>query len=457
MIKYMKKLKNHRIISNHRIIRGAIKAPPSKSMMVRAVFAAMLSKGASVIANPSYCDDAMAAIEIARNFGCEIHQSPGKLEIISGQIELPKEINCNESALCLNLISMISSIISSIISSTISSLLDKSSFDKSSFDKSSYDKSVRISGEKTLLGRGFAHIAELINSLGGLCSTNNGRLPFDISGTINGGRIELGDSNSSQHISGLLFALPLAKIDSKIIVENVKSRRYIDLTLEVLGKFGIDIDASRHNEFNIRGGQCYQPCRLEIDGDWSGAAFMLVAGGIGGRIEVSGLDVNSNQPDRAVLEALELAGANISLINNSVIIEKNELNAFEFDASDCPDLFPPLAVLAIHCNGTSKISGIGRLANKESDRAAVLVSEFNAIGVDISIKNDVMIINGGRIGGGGFDSHGDHRIAMAGAIAGLNARAPVVIESPECVAKSYPEFFADLGSISVRNQKSDKT
>ncbi len=447
----MKKLKNHRIISNHRLIGGTIKAPPSKSMMVRAVFAAMLSKGTSIIANPSYCDDAMAAIEIARQFGCEIHQSPVELEIISGRILLPKEINCNESALCLNLISMISS----IISPTISSLYDNSLYDNSLYDNLSFDNSIRISGEKTLLGRRFAHIAELINSLGGRCSTNNGRLPFDISGTINGGRIELGGSNSSQHISGLLFALPLAKTDSKVIVENVKSRRYIDLTLEVLGKFGIDIDANRHDEFIISGGQHYKPCRLEIDGDWSGAAFMLVAGGIGGRIEVSGLDVNSNQPDRAVLKALELAGANISLINNSVIIEKNELNAFEFDASDCPDLFPPLAVLAIHCNGTSKISGIGRLANKESDRAAVLVSEFNAIGADISINNDVMIINGGRIGGGGFNSHGDHRIAMAGAVAGLNAVSPVVIENPECVAKSYPEFFADLGSISVQDKESD--
>ncbi len=432
--RFMKRTTNSDIIEIGRSsISGAIEAPPSKSMMVRAVFAAMLSKGKTTICRPSYCDDAMAAIDIARQFGCGIEISTGKMEITSGAIALPKEINCKESALCLSLISMIAPMIPSASANPI-----------------------RIGGERTLLRRRFTHITELINSLGGKCTSNNGRLPFQIAGPIDGGIIELSDSNSSQHISGLMYALALANTDSKVLAANLKSRQYVGLTIELLSKFGIDIREINDSEFYIGGGQAFRPCRLEIGGDWSGAAFMLVAGGIGGSVSVAGLDVNSNQPDRAILKALAQAGASVLHKHGLVTVERNELNAFDFDAGDCPDLFPPLAALAVYCNGISAIRGVGRLANKESDRGAVLVDEFNAIGAEISIKDDMMNIRGGHIAGGIFNSHGDHRIAMAGAIAGLKAAGPVEIVSPGCVAKSYPEFFAGLDSISVRNDEFNK-
>jgi 3-phosphoshikimate 1-carboxyvinyltransferase len=186
-----------------------------------------------------------------------------------------------------------------------------------------------------------------------------------------------------------------------------------------------------------------------VEGDWSGAAFLLVAGAIAGRVRVENLKPMSKQADRAILEVLFNVGAKVSIFDKAIEVRKHELNAFHFDATHCPDLFPPLVALASHCKGESRILGVSRLRLKESDRAVTLQQEFSKLGVDITIEGELMRIKGGEVKGGGVQSHGDHRIAMACAIASLASAGDIEIENAEAVDKSYPKFFEDLNAVCI--------
>ena len=220
------------------------------------------------------------------------------------------------------------------------------------------------------------------------------------------------------------------------------------LTISLLDRFGIAIEADPgFTRFRIKGGQSYRSGEYRVEGDWSGAAFILVAAAVGGEATVEGLSPNSLQADRRVLEALRAAGAELILAEDAVTVRCGDLRAFEFDATECPDLFPPLAALGLHCAGTSRIFGAGRLKHKESDRAAALVEELSGLGAAIAVRGDVLEIAPSRVRGGTLDARNDHRIAMAGALAGLASGAGVRVEGAECVAKSYPRFFEDLESL----------
>ena len=243
-------------------------------------------------------------------------------------------------------------------------------------------------------------------------------------------------SESSQFLTGLLIALPLCEKDSVVTVKNLKSRPYVDMTLGIARKFGARITET-NGAFAINGNQKYSALNCDIEGDWSGAAFMLVANEIAGKgkVRVNGLDKNPAQADKEILTALERCGT--------------KLSSFEFDATNCPDLFPPLVALACNCNGTSRIIGVDRLRHKESDRATVLVEEFEKLGAKLRINGNALEIIGTKLKGGTVNSHGDHRIAMACAIAALNATSGVTIQNAEFVSKSYSEFFTDLRSLGV--------
>jgi 3-phosphoshikimate 1-carboxyvinyltransferase len=184
-----------------------------------------------------------------------------------------------------------------------------------------------------------------------------------------------------------------------------------------------------------------------VEGDWSGAAFLLVAAAVGGDLTLKGLDVRSPQPDRKILEVLEDCGAHVRVTPDAVRVQKKELLPFDFDATDSPDLVPPLSVLACSCRGKSSLRGVDRLQFKESDRISALRKELSRMGIALSITDGNMEIQGGNIHGGVAQSHKDHRIAMAMAILAINAKQPITIEGAECVNKSYPDFFKDLASI----------
>jgi 3-phosphoshikimate 1-carboxyvinyltransferase len=446
-------------------IDGEINAPASKSAMIRAVAAALLAKGTSEIVNPSFCTDGLTALDIADTLGAEINYHAasrgaskarqeyamnhpttsyranrgaltrgaiyrGERNItIKGNEGLKEKsiksnfIDCGESGLCMRMFA------------SIASLLEE-------------ETTLEASG--SLLGRP-VKMVEALRALGVTCRTEEGFPPIKVKGNITAGSIEINGAESSQFLTGLLMTLPLCSGDSRIKVIGLKSKPYVELTIDIMDRFGVTVLHDKDlREFYIQGGQQYKPCACIIEGDWSGAAFFLVAGALAGSIKVKGLDPISYQADAAVIRALNHAGARVEANDDYILVAKDRLNAFEFDARDCPDLFPPLVALGAGCLGKSIIYGVERLKHKESDRALALVEEFSKLGIEIRVFEDRMEVNGGTAWGGIVDSHNDHRIAMACAIAGIAGKGDVDIEGPACVSKSYPSFFEDLNSVKVK-------
>ncbi|MCD6565141.1 MAG: 3-phosphoshikimate 1-carboxyvinyltransferase [Bacteroidales bacterium] len=397
-------------------ISGVVTANPSKSHMQRVIVACLLAGGRSVISNPSFCDDAKAALSVAVDLGAKVKVEKNRVIISGGFDPVGNTLNCGESGLGLRMFSAVAAL---------------------------SGKEITLVGHGTLKSRSVAMIEKPLTDLGARVTLKQGKLPVTVCGPITGGKAMVDGSLSSQFLTGLLIALPLAEKDSELIVNNLKSRFYIDLTIKVLKDFGIEILNNEYKHFIIPGSQVFISGEYEIEGDWSGAAFLLVAGAIGGEVKIENLDINSNQADRRILDVLEQFGARVKKSNNGIRVIKAEMKPFNFDATDSPDLFPPLVVLASYAKGKSRIKGISRLAGKESNRAEALIEEFAKVGIQIETDDENMIVYGGIVTGGTINSRNDHRIAMAAAVAGVGAGGNINIQGYECISKSYPDFFTD--------------
>jgi 3-phosphoshikimate 1-carboxyvinyltransferase len=398
-------------------IKGSIKAPASKSMTQRAIAAALLADGQSIIRNPSYCDDSLAAMSIAVGLGARVEPKVNELRVVGSAILKEAKLNCGESGLAIRMFSPIAAL---------------------------YPSEITLVGSNSLKKRPMFMITDALNQFGVKCISTDGFLPLTIKGPLKGGKCEIDGSVSSQLLTGLLMALPLASKDSEIVVRNLKSKPYIDMTIELLNSFGIVVENSDYTLFRIPGNQKYAHHNYTVEGDWSSGAFLLVAGAINGELSISGLKKDSHQSDVSILKALGKAGANLIIGEEQINIKKSELKSFEFDATESPDLFPPLVALASYCKGISSIKGVSRLIHKESNRAITLKEEFGKMNIKIEIAEDNMFVTGGRPEGTRVESHDDHRIAMAVTVAALGATGKVSIRDSQCVAKSYPEFFNDL-------------
>jgi|WetSurMetagenome_2_1015567.scaffolds.fasta_scaffold00125_15 3-phosphoshikimate 1-carboxyvinyltransferase len=401
-------------------IKGSIKAPSSKSMTQRAIAAALLAGGETTIINPSYCDDSLASMSIAAGLGARVKPGSNELLITGGSELREHKLNCGESGLAIRMFSPVAAL---------------------------WPDEIIMTGAGSLKNRPMSMIEDALRQLGVKCSSNNGLLPLTINGPLSGGECEIDGSVSSQLLTGLLMALPVAGKNSVIKVRNLKSRPYIDMTLQVLDKFGVRVTNDNYSKFLIPGKQHYNAIKFEVESDWSGGAFLLVAGAIAGEVTVHGLRQDSRQSDKAIISALDRAGAKIMTSEDSVTISYSTLKAFEFDSTESPDLFPPLVALAAYCKGVSGIKGARRLIHKESNRAAALVEEFGKVGIKVEVTDDYMIINGGTVNGTRVISHDDHRIAMALAVAALGAKDKVAIKDSHCIGKSYPGFFDDLRTL----------
>lgn len=404
-------------------IEGVVKAPASKSAMQRSIAAALLADGESMLVNPTFCDDSIAAMRVAEGLGARIRKISDCVIINGGLKPVTESLNCGESGLCIRMFTPVAALTG---------------------------ENLTLTGEKSLKERPVSAIEEPLRELGAVITSDNGRLPLRISGRLSGGNTEIDGSMSSQFLTGLLMALPLCKTDSRLKVNNLKSREYIDLTINILNKYSIDIDNRDYSEFFIRGNQKFIPGIVDIEGDWSGAAFLLCAGAIAGDITVTGLSRDSSQPDRKIINALRKAGAEVTIHSDSIEVKKSILNGFEFDAGECPDLFPPLAALAVHCEGETVIHGAGRLKHKESDRGMTIKTEMEKLGAVVDLHPDCMVIKGSLLHGAEIESHGDHRIAMMCAIAALKADSPVAINGADCVSKSYSEFFHHIIKLGAK-------
>ncbi len=398
--------------------KAILKATASKSYLQRALAIAALTEGESILENISWCDDSVIARNIIVNLGSELTEKDRSLTINSQGLKFNSTYyNAGEAGLSIRMFSLIFAL---------------------------SNKEITFSGAGSLTKRPMQIITDALTQLGVNIETSNGLLPIKIQGPIKPTEIIIDGSLSSQLLTGLLIALPLANGNSTVKVKKLNSKPYIDMTLSIMKHFGITIENNNYKVFNIKGNQKYKPTKYNIEGDWSSAAFFLVAGAVKGKIEIKNLNADSKQADKEILTVLEKVGAKISIRTNSIIVEKNFLNSFEFDATDCPDLFPPIVCLASQCEGTSTIKGISRLTHKESNRAKVLKQEFANIGINIKIEADLMHITGAEIKSGTINSHNDHRIAMAGGIMNLFSNNEITINNKEAVNKSFPDFFNQI-------------
>ncbi len=413
------------------LISGTLRAAASKSSMQRACAAALLVKGETRIVNPGISNDDLAAIEVIQKLGATIqYNNNGDLIIQSNGVSpISNEMNCGESGLGIRMFTPLAAL---------------------------SNQSIQVNGTGSLLTRPMGFFDEIFPQLGISIESNEGKLPLNIKGPLTPANITIDGSLSSQFLTGLLMAYAAAGADGVTIkVNDLKSRPYINLTLDVMKHFGWEINNDSYQAFHftknskesVKNSHTYQ-----VEGDWSGAAFLLVAGAIAGNIIITGLDVFSTQADKAILSALMDAGASLSVEEKQIAIGPLPLKAFHFNATDCPDLFPPLVALAAYCEGTTVIEGVSRLAHKESDRGLTLQEEFAKLGIDIQLQGDLMLIKGSSkstIKSTTVHSRHDHRIAMACAVAALKSDGPVCIENADAINKSYPNFFEHLQSLGV--------
>ena len=438
------------VYGGFRFVDGDVmRMPSSKSFAQRAIVAAALADGVSRLDGYSACSDSESAVRVARSLGAEVRSlDDGRVLEIKGIGAGPGSVdidslNVGESGLLTRLMIPLSAVISG--------------------------SDVTIEGEKTLLGRPMKGADRMLAAFGVQLSSDH--IPLKVYGSLESGNASISGMNGSQLISGLLMALPLTAGKSTVTVTEPKSIPYMFITLDVMKRFGVvaanemsggrdffesdgDWSLCSGITFNIKGGQRYAPADFSLEGDWSAAANFLVAGAIFGRAELTGLDTCSLQADISIMDILMDAGASLSQSDGDtgpITVQRAPLTAFSIDASNCPDLFPIVSVLAAFCQGRSRISGVDRLAHKESDRGAAILQMLSQMGVEAEVDGNDMLIEGHSLAqrcltgnllkGGRYTSHHDHRMVMALMVAGLGADGKIEIDDEECVAKSFPGFI----------------
>lgn len=407
------------IITQKSSFDGEIIVEPSKSIMQRLVVLAYLSNDSTEILNPSYSQDSIAVLNLIEQLGCPVIKNPRYITIYpvqsKEQTQISTNVNCGESALCLRMMLPVLALL---------------------------PNKFILNGEKSLLNREVFEL-QVLQNLGAKIYSNNNKVPIEIEGPIHNARLLMKANTSSQLLTGLLIALPKLNERSEIIVEELTSKPYIDLTLDLISKFGGQIKHNEYGKFEIFPSK-YRGGKYIVEGDWSLGAVFLAAGAIAGNVSVFGLNPNSKQGDKAILKILEIIGAKVKISEEFIEVVKNELKAFEFDAFDFPDLVPVLAAIAANCEGLSIIYNIDKLRFKESNRIELIYHNFRKLGIKVELENNALKIWGGKITGGIFETHSDHRMVMCAALLSLNCAGNLAIDFPESVAKSAPSFWLNF-------------
>jgi 3-phosphoshikimate 1-carboxyvinyltransferase len=403
-------------------IKGDIKVPASKSMAHRALISASLAKGTSIISNVIMSEDIMTTINALKHIGAKFEIKDTTITV-TGVKRLKYDndpVFCNESG------------------STIRFLIPIFSLT---------NKEVTFTGKESLLKRPQTIYEKIFSHDQNYFKKHKDRIV--VKGSIKAREYTIDGSISSQFFSGLMFSLPLLKEDSTIYIDGeLESKSYIDLTIEVLQHFGIEIQQIKNGYF-IEGNQSYQATNYRIEGDYSQAAFFLVGGILNGNIKLLDLDHESNQGDSIIVSIIKRMKGRIIYTENGFVTESSQTYGTTIDVSDCPDLGPILALLGCLSKGTTTLINTQRLRFKESDRVDSTVKTLTALGANIQEKDDTIIIYGKQslVGGVEVDSFNDHRIAMMVSIAALICDKPVILSNPQAVKKSYPHFFEDYKKV----------
>ena len=405
-------------------LKGKISAVSSKSDAHRAVICAALCDGDTEVLLGEFSDDISATAECLAAMGAKITRTENGYILGGGAVYGAEAfLNCAESG------------------STLRFLLPVAA---------------ALGGRKKFYGAGRLPSRPMLPLMTALESHNiafdNKKLPFVSVGKLRGGEFTVPGNISSQFISGILLALPLTEDGGSVnVTDGLQSRGYVDMTVRTMNKFGVECGKDGEDHYFVKSGSKYvSPGIYRVEGDWSGAAFYLVAGAISGDVTVSGLDVDSAQADRVILDVLREFGADVTCEGENVRVRTATApKPFSVDVSDCPDLFPILAVLACRAHGVSRLYNASRLRLKESDRIATTAAMLRALSVDVEETEDSLVIHGnGSVKGGAVSGAGDHRIIMSAAIASLmcgsQGNPSIMITDAEAISKSYPSFFRDL-------------
>ena len=415
-------------------LKGTVVAPSSKSMGHREIICAGLAAGTSIIDNISMSKDIEATMRCLKAINVAVDEIPSMIEgrkalQISGTghpMAAADSVDCGESG------------------STLRFFLPLGA---------NLNCPLTFTGHGKLVSRPLQAYYDIFDEKFIQYFNDNGCLPVTVNGHLTPGTYKLPGDVSSQFVSGLLFALPLLNGDSIIeITSPLESSAYVDMTINCLAKFGVQIENERglHRRYLVKGKQHYQAQDSQVEGDWSQAAFWTVGGSLGDGITCQGVNVNSLQGDQAVVDIMERMGAVIKQDANSVTVNGGATKATVIDAANCPDIIPVLTVLAAVSEGTTKIINAGRLRIKECDRLAAMTSELNKMGAQITEEPEGLTIVGkpqGLVGGVQVDAWNDHRIAMSLAIAAQKCAAPIILTGAESVAKSYPTFWEDYKRV----------
>ena len=412
-------------------LTGTLIAPSSKAYSQRMLISSLLSNGRSIISNPLFSEDTEATLRAVKSLGADVNVADNSW-IVDGSLPLigkSKPIDCGESGATLRFILPVCAL--AIGSST-------------------------LTFAKSLEKRPILPLLKSLKELGVKTEKNKNGKKSEIvvhGGGINGGKTTIKGDVSSQFISGLMFACPLAHLNTIITLKTpLESTGYVNMTREILQNHGVSISISeKFNQLKIQSNQKYTKNDCKVPGDFSSAAFLLASAAItNSKITVKNLDSTTLQGDKAILTILSQMGVKLKILKDQIIIEKRKgfLKPIDVDAREIPDLVPICSVLACYSKGTSKIHDAHRLRYKESDRLLSIYLELRKMGADLSMDEDSLTVKGTcGLNGALIDPHNDHRIAMACAVAALGAEGETKILNSECVRKSYPSFFKDLKKI----------
>ena len=401
-------------------VSGTVAAPPSKSAAHRALIAAALS-GESRVSGILPSEDMKATLRCLKALGCTFAQCGDTIifSAVSGEGE--PIADCGESGSTLRFFVPIFA---------------------------------ALGKEVTFVGKG--RLPERPMTVYEDCLTPHGVTLMrpaceggilHVKGQLRGGEYRVAGDVSSQFITGLLFALPLCKEDSEIVlISPLQSAGYVDLTVEILQKAGITVKKTPRG-YAVKGGQRYALHRHVVEGDWSQAAFWLVAAAVGGELTVTGLRRDSLQGDKQIETLLREMGASLSWQGDTLICRQAPLHGIDIDVADIPDLVPILSVAASAATGTTRIHNAARLRLKESDRLQTTAAMIKALGGEITEYEDELHVTGAALGGGTVEGANDHRIVMSAAVAALLCKDAVTVTDAYSIRKSWPSFFEEYQQI----------
>ncbi|MBN2487217.1 MAG: 3-phosphoshikimate 1-carboxyvinyltransferase [Bacteroidales bacterium] len=413
-------------------LKGEINIPGSKSHTIRAVAIATMAEGTSVLREALDSADTRASLSAARAFGAEVQTSGNNIIITGiGKKCLPEGafIDVANSGTTLRIFTALASL---------------------------YNVPVTFDGDSSIRKRLMTNLFNALEALGAKAGSSNQKCPFTITGPIAGSKTIV-DGLSSQFVTALLFAAPLAKNDIEIQVVNLHEKPYVQITLNWLDKQGIKYENKGLEWFKVKGGQAYKPFDERIAADFSSATFALVAAAVtGSEIKILGLDFNDQQGDKQVFSYLRQMGMKIDQQADGVVVKGGKLTGIEINMNDTPDALPAMAVAGCFATGTTKLLNVAQARLKECDRISAVARELRKMGANIEELPDGLIVHQSELNGTRVHGYDDHRMVMSLAIAGMAADGVTEIDTAESVSVTYPTFIDDFNALGANIKITEK-